>query len=561
MYKVLIVDDDILTRMKLKMIIDWTYYGFDICGEAVNGQNGIDMIQSFNPDIILTDMKMPVMDGIAFIEWIHSNRPLIQIIALSGYDDFTYVKDSMKLGAIDYIIKHKLEPELLLSVLEVAKGKIIKKKEDLKERNLFENQLQLAEGHLRQQFLRALLYGEISDTYEIKQNTERLHLNLDFYNVVIIVLEIDDYYFLLEKASEQEVKKRIIDVFAEIVQQILNESKQAYIVHLEQGKFVILFSLGKYYSKLYIYNQLYQMIERIRMSIKRYLNLTACFGVSPVCPNITKSNQYFQKANRLLEEKFYQGKDQLFMDVPAKIMNNEIVTLTSEQEKLILLSLKTYDQEKLNKTLDDIFESLIKLRLHHNATHMIVAELINIASRVANQSGIKMNELFHANDIPYSKMQKYDNIIDVKNWISSVHKRLLILLKQNKYDNLNYRENTRKAIDYIHNNYHKDMSLEDTARYINVSSSYLSRIFKEECKVSYSRYLNQLRVDKAKVLIESGDIRIKDIVRQVGFQSYNYFFKVFKEMANMTPLEYEEMVKLKMPNAHPRLLKDTDVKP
>ncbi len=546
MYKVLIVDDDVLTRMNLKTIIDWTHYGYDICTEAVNGQNGIELIQSYNPDIVLTDMKMPVMDGVALIEWIHVNQPLVQIIALSGYDDFGYVKESMKLGAIDYIIKHKLEPELLLSVLEVAKNRIIKRREDLKEKNHFENQLQLAQGHLRQQFLRALLHGEINDTNEMKHNIERLSLNIELMNLVVIVLEIDDYYFLLEKTSEQEVKKRIIDVFVEIVQQILNESKQSYIVHLEQGKFAILLSLGNSYSKLYVYNQLYQIIERIRMSMKRYLNLTACFGVSPVCPNITKINQYYQKAERLLYEKFYQGKDQLFMDVPEKIMNNDFVTLKSEQEMDILISLKTFDKEKLLKTLNQIFDEVIKQRLNHNATHMIVAELINIASRVANQAGIKMDQIFHANDVPYSKMQKYDNIADVKNWISEIHIQLLTLLKKNMYETYHYSENTKKALEYIHKNYHKDMSLEDTASYINVSSSYLSRIFKEECKVSYSRYLNQLRVDKAKILIENGDIRIKDIVGQVGFQNYNYFFKVFKELVNMTPLEYEEMVKLRM---------------
>ncbi len=543
MYKVLIVDDDNLTRMNLKMMIDWTHYGYDICGEAVNGQNGIELIESLHPDIVLTDMKMPVMDGVALIEWIDTNRPMIQVIALSGYDDFNYVKDSMKLGAIDYIIKHKLEPELLLSVLEVASNRIIKRREDLREKNHFENQLQLAQGHLRQQFLRALLYGEILDTAEMGQNIGRLHLNLEPYNLVVIVLEIDDYYFLVEKASEQEVKKRIIDVFVEIVQQILNESKQAYVVHLEQGKFAIIMSLGKSYSKLYVYNQMYQIIERIRMSMKRYLNLTACFGVSPVCPKLEKINLYYQNAERLLNEKFYKGKDQLFMDVPQKIMKNDFVTLTSQQETDILISFKTYDEEKLMKALDEIFAEVMKQRLNHNATHMIVAELINIASRVANQAGIKMDQIFHANDVPYSKMQKYDTIVDVKNWISEIHYQLLMLLKQNMYETHPYSENTKKALDYIHKNYHIDMSLEDMASYINVSSSYLSRIFKEECKVSYSRYLNQLRVNKAKLLIEKGDVRIKDIVGQVGFQNYNYFFKVFKELVNMTPLEYEEIVK------------------
>lgn len=547
MLKVLIVDDDILTRMNLKTIINWSRYGLDICGDAVNGQNGIEMIEAHSPDIVLTDMNMPVMDGVALIEWIHYNRPTIQVIALSGYDDFNYVKDSMKFGAVDYIIKHKLEPELLLSVLEIAKSKIMKTKEDIEEKNQFESQLLMAQGHLRQQFLRALINGEIEDPDVIGKSIQNLNLNyLGMFNCIVVALEIDDYSFLKDRSSEMELKKKIIDVFIEIVQQILNESKQAYIVHMEQGKFAILLSYGKSFSMLYVYNQMYQIIDRIRSSIKRYLNLTACYGISLVCANLHKINQYYQKANSLLDEKFYRGKDQLFMEDSKKIIQNDFMTLAVEQEKTIILCLKTYDQEMLKKTLDSIFEWVIEQRFNHNSTHMIVAELINIANRVATQSGIKMDEIFLTNEVPYSKMQKYDNVIDVKNWISEVYLQLVLLMKQKVYLNSNYSENTKKAIDYIHKNYHKDMSLEDTARHIHVSSSYLSRIFKEECQVSYIKYLNQLRVEKAKLLIENGEMRIKDIVQQVGFQSYNYFFKVFKEIVNMTPLEYEEMVNVKM---------------
>lgn len=545
MLKILIVDDDILTRMNIKMMIEWDKMGYEICGEAVNGQNGIEMIELHNPDIVMTDMRMPVMDGLGLIEWIHKYRPQVQVIALSGYDDFDYVKDSMKLGAVDYIIKHKLSSELLLSVLELAKSRIIKTQEAIEEKHQIENQLQLAQGHLCQQFLRALLNGEVVEPLEIMQGIKNLHLNIGMLNNIVAVVEIDDYSFLKDKFTELELKKRITDVFIEIVQQILNETKQAYIVHVEQGKFAIIFSFGKANSMLYVYNQMYQIIDRIKISIKRYLNLTACYGVSPVCPTLHKINQYYNKANLLLDEKFYKGKDQLFMEDSDKIVKNEFMTLTATQEKTIILCLKTYDAETLKKTLGEIFDWVIEQRVNPNSTHMIVAEIINIASRVATQSNIKMDEIFSANDVPYSKMQKYDTIIDVKNWILEIYLRLLLLMKKNAYHNSNYSDYTQKAIDFIHKNYHKDMSLDDTARYIKVSSSYLSRIFKEECKVSYIKYVNQLRVEKAKLLIENGDVRIKDIVQQVGFQNYNYFFKVFKESTNMTPLEYEEMMRSK----------------
>ena len=125
--KVLIVDDDYMARTHIKSLVNWNKEGFEICGEAANGKAAIEIIDKKAPDIVITDMSMPVFDGASLIKHLEQNYPDIKAIAVSGYDDFDYVRKSMKSGAIDYLLKHKLDSPTLMEVLNVASSLILRK--------------------------------------------------------------------------------------------------------------------------------------------------------------------------------------------------------------------------------------------------------------------------------------------------------------------------------------------------------------------------------------------------------------------------------------------------
>ena len=170
---------------------------------------------------------------------------------------------------------------------------------------------------------------------------------------------------------------------------------------------------------------------------------------------------------------------------------------------------------------------------------MICAELINIANRIARDAGIDMGQIYES--VPYAEMKRLETIEEVKDWIIKRYQKLILMLKDVKFNN-SYSKYTKKAISYILKNYSKNISLNDVAQYIGVNSSYLCRVFKEDSGMGFVEYLNATRIENAKQAIKTGNLKLKEIALDVGFNNYTYFTKVFKDVLNMTPQEFEKKV-------------------
>ena len=542
MIKVLIIDDDSVARTNIKTLIDWEKNGYEICGEAVNGIEAILLIKKVEPEIVITDMSMPVMDGIALIEYLEQNYPQIKTIALSGYEDFDYVRKSMKKGALDYLLKHSINAEVLLEVLNTAKEKLLEEHSEHNQKDIFEKQLNESRSVLRQKFIRQLVQGAISEKAEIKQKIVDLKLDIETKSISIILFEVDDYNIICEKFSPKEIIKLTSSV-EDISAEILKGTVKAVVSHLEAGKFIIIFSFGNMRSDLYIYNLIVTTINRIKASIKRYLNITACFSYSRIFNDIIDTNKYYKEAENMLQDRFFKGKDKIINESSGSF-TNEYLNLDVNEEKSIIAALKTQDYGKIVDCLNMVFARLVDKKLSYNSIQMICAELINIVNRVARETGIDIKRVYNDSEIPYASMKKLETLIEMREWILKSYEKLASLMAEAKF-NHNYSEYTKKAIGYMQKNYKNNISLNEVAEYIGLNSSYLSRVFKEDCGMGFVEYLNSIRVEYAKQIIETGSLKLKDIVKEVGFNNYTYFFKVFKDVLNMTPLEYEKMCRNK----------------
>ncbi len=539
--KVLIVDDDMAMRTSLKTMLDWERQGFVICGEAVNGANAVQIIEKNTPDIVITDMSMPVMDGVALIGYLGEKQPRIKIIALSGYDDFDYVRQSMKKGAVDYILKHKLDPKLLADVLEVTRQSILEGMKELDERQQAREKLDSARGILRREFVKSLIMGEFTETKKIERELGYLNIGMDLKNLVVAAVEIDDYSFIEDNYPVKE-RNKLINTFADISRSILDEGGKALMEHVDKGNFVVVFSFGNAYSSMYVYNRIISDIDRIKTSLKRYLNITASFGVSKVCFNVLDISSYYAEAKAILKDKFYQGKDRIFSGSNVEKAEENYFTLDFKDEKKIRLLVKSLEKQELNSFIKSIFDRMQKNKASHPSVQMITAELINIAGKAARESGIDLSGFFPGKGAPYSMLQKYDTVADISRWVLNIFDGLADEMK-NRTSGSGCSEITKKAIEFIHRHYQDNISLNDAAGYAGANNSYLSHVFKENTGKGFVEYLNTFRIEKAKILIGNGDARIKDMVGELGFNNYNYFFKVFKEYVGMTPMEYEESLK------------------
>lgn len=539
--KVLIVDDDSIARTNIKTMIDWNQNGFEICGEAANGEVAIQIIRDSMPDIVITDMSMPVMNGIELIDYIVENFSNIKVIALSGYDEYDFIRQSMKNGAIDYILKHKLDAGTLLNVLNIARHLIIHDKEENENKCRLQKQIMNSRNVMVKEFIYQLALGGIDEIDEIKQKIDELNIDLELNNLVVVVVEIDDFLFLQEKLQAKGMIK-LISSFMDISTEILKDMGKSVISNIENERFIIIFSLGNMRSDLQIHDYIMTAINRIRTSIKRYLNITACFSISNTFDSIQDLHRYYKKAVEALEGKFYKGKNIVIQGEIKSETEKEILNLEVEDEKTIVSSLKTLDKQSLENCIKKIFDNILVCKVSQRSIKMICAELINIVNKVARESGIDIKSIYQNEDIPYDEMKKYETIEDVKQWIIGIYDKLFKLIEVSNIDP-SYSETTKKALEFIQRNYGNNISLNDAADYIGISSSYLSRVFKKDCNKGFNEYLNYIRVEHAKQLIESGDYKLKDIVKKVGFNNYTYFFKVFKDFIGMTPQDYEDIIK------------------
>ncbi len=537
--KVLIVDDDAFSRTDLKTMIDWERAGFFISGEASSVTGAIQFIENNMPDIVITDMHMPCMSGVELIDHINKNWPQIKVIALSAYDDFDYVKQSMKKGAVDYVLKHLLNPGNLLDILETARDAVMKYRSECNQRNLITEQLSDRKSILCKEFIQSLITGELTDSDEIASSISTLDINIDKKNLVVAIAEIDDFAFIEEKFSPKEMDA-LIRTFLEMARGILSDWEKSIIEHLSKGRFIIIFSLGDVYSMLFIYNSLYTMIDRIRSGVKKYLNVTACFSASKVYSDISKISQAYREADLMLKDKFYKGKNSILIEDTERKKEDGFLCLDIRDERDLIAALRELDNEKVKQLIDMIFDRILNNRLGSKSTQMICAELINIVNKVTKETGLEISKIYTNDEIPYNMMQKYETIVDIKEWIMGLYGKLIIILRNLKVGN-KHSEITRKAIEYVNKNYKKDISLSEIAEFTGVSNSYISRVFKEDCGMGFVEYLNRIRVENAKNLIENGKFKLKEIVAKVGFNNYNYFFRVFKDIEGMTPLEYEQI--------------------
>ncbi len=541
MIKTLIVEDDIFDYSHLKNMIPWEEKGFLLYDVARNGTEAIENITNKDIDLIITDMSMPGANGLEVIKYVQGNHHSIKIIAISGYDDFLYVKESLKMGAIDYLLKHNLNPNSLMELLSSIKDQISREQKLNLEKEKIEKQIQTGKYTLVQNFISKLVKEGIESEKVIKEELAILGIKLYFHNVIVVAAQLDEYDFLKEKYQKSELNN-FKKMFINMANEILKDMTVAVVSFLEDGNFVILFTFKNQNSEQEINNQVTSTINRIRSTIKQNFNITACFAIADIASNLTKVNKYYSKAEQLLKKKFYQGKNKIFYNTCGNVIKNSVNFIGIEEEKRIIESLKDMKSSLMISYINEIFDDIFEHQPSIDSVKLTIISFINIVNKIGKEYSVDTSKIYKNKDNPYEQLSKYDTVHELKEWIVDIYNNLFNCL-QGKCFLEQYSGVTGEAIEYINKHFQQDINLSFLADKIGVNSSYLSRKFKKDCGKGFIEYLNNVRIAEAKSLIADTDKQIKEIVPEVGFNNYNYFFKVFKDSQGMTPVEYEESIR------------------
>lgn len=511
-YKILIVDDESILRNGLKYLCNWEEEGFMVIGEASNGKEALEIIKDKEPNIVITDLIMPEMDGIELAKIIKRDYPQIKVLVLSNVSEFEYVKGSFKYGVHDYLLKTEASPKSMLPILK----NMVK---EIDQVNLNEKQYD-EEKIIEDTIVNLILRKEIN-----KDSLENLlrYFNLENYYLLISEIKQEDENYSAIKNIKNEVRFKVnkdLDDYIKIVTFIKNNI--VIVVNYDSCRQVKVLKDIEYVSKELFENY---DISPFILTEGKYIhkNIYPSYEEGLNLKNkLIYFNKYLITKNdireRCIKIKFDYDS---FNSLISKLDFNECINMIKKY--LYIIKENTYmDEYDLRKFCQNLIYNAL------NSLENYDAELINISK--------KKIVVFKKIDTSKSFDEIINVIEDTFNYIDG--------LSQSSLDSKNNSYIIKLVKDYVDKNYKNEISVSSISKDLNINYNYLSYCFKNETNENLSSYISKIRVEKAKVHLEDLKTPISDISEMVGFSEHNYFSKIFKKYTSFTPTEYRRMVKI-----------------
>lgn len=528
MYKVLIVDDEVLVRVGLKTTIDWEANGFTVAAEASNGEQGYEQYLKHQPDVIITDIKMPKRDGLWLVEKVRKENSDTKILVLTCYDEFSYARKALKLGADDYILKSEVEDEELVAVMQSVKKKL----DELNKKR----HIQVKELMNINDVKRSIFVDMIKSDFCIDSNLSERCSSVEFPLVgtgfVFASISIGrnngkaqpDASML--KQTYNAVLNFLFDSFKErSIEYIFMHQTREYVFFLSSQKF------GGFDPD--------SLFRTIASSVRQYFDISINIVFTDSFSDIKESAAVYKNFTEKAQVLFYIDNGAPFVSKVDSISFAEpnVFSLKKEYNRKFV---EAIGQEDTHRTEELIHETGRYFK-QNNVNPMIVKIFYSgLMGEIFSSYG-----LFLENNMEFSNHEYYHCRIMNSEHLQNIISLLVDFTGKVIYEIRHIRHTNSKAfinqaITYIHNHYDKKISLEDVARNLHLSKHYLCNAFKKATGENMSLYINKLRIEKAKRLLLESDSSAKEICEEVGYSNQQYFSKVFKRITGMTVVEYKE---------------------
>lgn len=519
MRKILIVDDEKLIRLGVKAMIEKKQEGFYDIILCSNGKEALEYVQKEKFDIVITDIRMPQIDGITFIQNLRDVDFKPAIIILSGYDDFNYAVQALKCGAKDYLLKPIKREALYASLDKVEKEIEISEELADKEKiiNSYINDFKTNE--LNYIFLKT----DISEE-EIADISKRLKLD---------ILEGKYYIALLMKSETDNGKNNLIDEIYLVLKEYAIDTKAKNVNIFNNDCGIVIIS-----SDYKVFNYLEGKYSRD--SLLRFF-----VGISEELNGIKELKKGYNQAREALKYRIfshYHGTTLVNYSSISKKIKDFIIPI----EKVdILRNLIETDREKeIEKILSELLNE-VKIREFDVSYIEALSKEIN---KIVLQ---EVKEKFFSNEEDI--LQKFERFKDIYNFGSFKeysHDLKEFILYINEYiktmkDIYGDRKNIDKALDYINKNYYKDLNLAIVSNEVSLNYSYFSQLFKEYTGENFVNYLKKIRINKAKELLRESNYKIYEVAQKVGYEDSKQFTKIFRNITGVSPVEYRESMQMR----------------
>lgn len=529
MKKILIADDEFLVRLGLKTTIDWQEHGYMIVGEAKNGKEALDLFEEFDPDILLTDIRMPLMDGLELIQAVKQRKKSLKSVILTHYDDFSYAQEAIKLGASQYILKSDLVAENLLNILSKLSAEIDAENKKTDEKpNQTEDDL-TSDYKLGEELLKKLADEGFKSNEAFLQYFRRCEgiFKYDYY--IIFTGQIEDTN---NKGFDKD-EEHFVKTVKNMLNQLLDSRSTWHCNYINKGQVTCLINTSIEEDSDKLLQYLLNFAVLFKHSLKQFLEADISIGFS-VISNLR------QEMMTLLKQSRIAGKYCFFEPSGITVFDYTMLEETDVCPRINLDILRNYiktlQTENINIYINSVFDKLAGLKQIGYVRDVFI-DFISFARIISAELNLEKGGALNETKFSYTVFDKLNSFEAVKKYVLDIYYTLSEYSSGNKPDGYSYL--IRKCIEFIKNNYQKNVTLSEAALAVDVSNSYLSLLFKQETGINFSNYITNYRIEEAKKLLASTNLKIYEIANKVGFESPYYFSKVFKDIMGCTCKDFK----------------------
>ncbi|NOU98905.1 response regulator [Paenibacillus planticolens] len=544
MYKLILVDDEEDVREGAVREVNWEAIGFEVLEKAENGREALEMVERLLPDVVVTDIQMPFMNGLQLAEAIRERFPTIKLIILTGHDEFDYAQRAIKLHIDEYVLKPFSAQELINILLKV-KGQIQEEEAHRENVQLLMEHYRKSMPVLKEKFLATLMNRKLprEEVYE-KAANYGIELNGKSFVAAVICIDgvlipeedLENREELSKSVSLKYSKDQALKYFAllNITEEIIDKRRLGLVfMHNDQ---VVVLAARESEDRGAALQQTMKVLEEVRQNVEKYLKLTLTVGIGTVLKDVTKISYSYEDAVLALDYRLILGNNRIISINDVEMRSVEKVRFDDVKEHALTRCIKFGTNQEIRVTMEELFHG-IEGAVSVKDYQIYLLEILTSILKAAKDSNLNVDEVFGDNFIPFTEINKFTSLEEAKHWLAELCASIMNHIatdRQYTYKNL-----VEMAKDYTKNHYHEgDITINKVCGYLHISAGYFSRIFKIETKMTFVNYLNHIRMETAKELLRTTDMKALEIAEKVGYADANYFSFSFRKNVGVSPKEY-----------------------
>lgn len=533
MYKAIIVDDEAVVRRGLRNTIDWTEHGFELVGDYTNGREALEAVEELRPDLIVSDISMPMMDGLELAASVTSQYPYMKIVILTGYDEFEYAQQALRLKVTDFILK-PITAQEMRQLLDKIRCEMDEEEKRHKDYTQLQTLLHQSLPLLKERFLERLAAAGMNED-ELRERLTYFELPMLIPPMVAVVIDPDGFgdTAAANRAVDEEILRlAAFDLAADTV-----KDRTAVLFRSREQRMVLL--LWGASDEEALYEEAFRIAENIRHRVERYLKFTVTAGIGEACASPLQLPASYKGALSALDYRFMLGKNRIISIRDIEGKRASALPPGWDYDRKLVSAVKTGSQQEAYRLIEELISGL------RNAVLPLEACLLHTqkASLALLSAGFELMPEGHAVSSGYAssitEISQLRTLDEIEAWMKRTSAAVIRQFADNR-DQYTALQMTRAA-EYIETRYANErMSLQELCRHVHMSASYFSLVFKKHTGATFIEYLTRIRVGKAKELLLNSPLRLYEIAEKVGYADPNYFSMLFKKHTGQTPREYRD---------------------